>query len=91
MNRVAAQIAKMRELGIPADQILDVIEAGELVEPARSGAAIRQARYRQNKAENVTRDVTVSITRDDPPSPKEIPPTPPKEITPSPILASLGV
>lgn len=67
MSKVAAVIAKMRQLGIPPEQILEIVEAME-GEPAdgRSAAAIRQARYRENmaakKRQAVTCDVTCDVT-----------------------------
>ena len=63
-------ISAMAEAGCSAEQIGQVSLALSK-RPERSGAAIRQARYRENKkAKSVTRDVTSDITRDvTPPSP----------------------
>jgi hypothetical protein len=73
----------MKDKGIPASDILDVVQAmldasaGEIA-PARSSAAERQARYRERKAESVTRDVT-------PPSLKDLEPYSPRvEVNPNP-------
>ncbi len=78
MTEVRALIERLVEAGIDPIDAAEIITraaiAGATAEP-RSSAAIRQERYRRNKASQV-------VTRDAPP-PKEAPPEPPEEITPS--------
>lgn len=72
MGIISEAVKHMLKAGMDADAITAAVSDMEAAqEPVRSKAAIRQERYRRNKAsQNVTSDA------------KEIPPTPPKENTP---------
>ena len=87
LNATLKMIAAMEEAGASTELILASVKA---MLSAPTSAAVRQARYRDNKRNsdvtlrNVTDGDVTSVT---PPSPlapldKEIPPTPPKEINP---------
>ena len=69
MNFNVAMLKQMRDEGLDLDACIRVLEAGE---PAKSPAAVRQKRYRDNKR-NVTRDVTVSPNERDNLTPSETP------------------
>lgn len=80
---LSATIAKMRAAGMSSEAIVQALECIviEQVTPERSGAARRQAAYRERVRErNALRDVDNNVT-DKKGFDKEIPPTPPKEIT----------
>lgn len=62
MNCNAAMLKQMRDEGLSLDACIRVIEAGEEAPKPRSKAAERQARYRKNKAEGVTSNVTTNVT-----------------------------
>lgn len=74
---LADVIEAMALAGCTPRQMADV--AASLQAQKRSSAAIRQARYRRNKALRASQNVTI-ITRDSPPN--EMSPIPPKNITP---------
>lgn len=80
MSLTAEQLQFMLDRGLT---LADAVEFARLGggEPTRSAAAERQRRYRERKAETVTRDVTRDVTE----SPKQkVSPTPPsKTHTPS--------
>ena len=90
MSVIAAALQHMLAAGMPADAIVAAVAAMEECLPAvetRSPAAIRQARYRHNKAsQNVTNVtlVTESVTDAPPPSPPNKSPPDPQKLTPPP-------
>lgn len=90
----ANTLRMLMDAGLSGDELLAVvasIDADAQIEPKpKSGAALRQQRYRDRKSANVTSDVTSDVTislsspegsSPTPPSPKplqSIPPSPPK-------------
>lgn len=88
MSTIATALKHMLAADMPHDAIVAAVAEMEAGAPkVRTAGALRQERYRRNKASQVTKsdacDVTTTPSLD-----KEIPPTPPKEIKPTPVLLS---
>jgi hypothetical protein len=75
MSLNSAAIEILLAKGLTGDDLLEVARALEASEKPRSASAVRQARYRERKARdvtsNVTSDATNDVTRDVTPPPKE--------------------
>src|ERR1041384_7313730 len=86
---VSAAIRHMLDAGLTIEQALIAAEAFEAslppAKPERSKAALRQERYRRNKAsQNVTCDEGDALSSPEGSSPKPLSPNPHQSIPPSP-------
>ena len=85
MTITAAVIRKMAEKGLTASDIAELCEMMEDEKPTVSSGALRQRRYRERKACDVTSDVTRDVTDvTEPPLPLAPPPQTPPPHTPTP-------
>lgn len=85
MTITAAVIRKMAEKGLTASDIAELCEMMEDEKPTVSSGALRQRRYRERKACDVTSDVTRDVTGvTETPLPLAPPPQTPPPHTPTP-------
>ena len=88
MLPMSAIVRELVAAGVTGDALVTALERIEAAAvPVRSSAAIRQARYRERKAESVTHDVTSITTVTPTPPPLSSPPLSPQTPNnPPPIL-----